>query len=689
MNITDDIKYLKGIGPKKAALLQKLGIRTCYDLLTWFPRAYEDQSTLTSLAELQPGTTATTSGTVMNVQERQGGRNGRLSILTAMLGDGTGYLQVTWFNQKFLKKKLVPGARIFLTGKVEYAYGGRGQYAMSQLSSFQFLKAGDSPEAQTGILPVYSATEQLNQNFFRKEMQILLGNLPELPEVVPQAIAQRYQLLPRREAFRELHNPPTLTALKTARRTLAFEELYLIQCGLLLLKKQAREGQHGIRHLENSTLVKQVMAQLPFALTDDQQQVWQDIVHDMQSPEPMRRLVQGDVGSGKTVIALLALVKTVENGYQGALMAPTEILAAQHYEKFHTSLTPLGIRVGFLSGRLTKKQREAIYTQLANHELDIVIGTHALIQEGVQFAKLGLVITDEQHRFGIAQRAALEKKGALTPDVLVMTATPIPRTMTLTVYGDLDVSQIRHLPPGRQPIRTFLRLPDRRPLIYKYVHEQLAKGRQAYVVCPLIEGSEDSDLPSAEEVYDELRYGIFYDMRVGLVHGRMKAADKEAVMQDFYKGDIKLLVSTTVIEVGVNVPNASLMVIEHADRFGLAQLHQLRGRIGRGPWQSFCILVSEGKSENARERLGIMVNTNDGFKLAEEDLRLRGPGQFFGAMQHGLPDLKIADVLSDMDILLQAREAALATLAKKSDLSFIVPILQQQYHEHFEHITDA
>ena len=476
--------------------------------------------------------------------------------------------------------------------------------------------------------------------------------------------------------------------LKEARNALAFEELYLIQCGLMLLKKKNQQEGKGIRHLGNSRKVLALLESLPFRLTHDQDKAWQEICKDMESPLPMRRLVQGDVGSGKTVIAMLALVKTVENGFQGAMMAPTEILAEQHHEGFVKQLAPLGIKVGFLSGRLTKKKREEMHAAIAAGEYDIVVGTHALIQEDVAFARLGLVVTDEQHRFGIDQRAALEKKGALTPDVLVMTATPIPRTMTLTVYGDLDVSLIKQLPPGRQPIRTFVRQPDRRELIYRYVRTQLEEGRQAYVVCPLIEDSEDSDLPSAEEVYDELRYGFFYGMSCGLVHGRMKAAEKEQVMQDFYDNKVKLLVSTTVIEVGVNVPNASMMVIEHADRFGLAQLHQLRGRIGRGPYKSYCILVSEGKTENARERLKIMESTTDGFQLAEEDLRLRGPGQFFGRMQHGLPDLKIADVLGDMDILLKAREAAAATLENREDMGFVLPVLAAQYREQFARITE-
>jgi ATP-dependent DNA helicase RecG len=687
LQLTDGLQYVKGVGPKKKAELNRLGLFTVYDLLTYFPRTYEDQSVLTRISELQAGEKATVAGTIMNVSERQGGRRG-MSILMALIGDGTGILQVTWFNQKYLKSKLKVGKKVFVTGKAAYAYGGRGQFAMSQLSSFQILDEEEEPENMTGIMPVYPATEKLNQKFFRKVLGGLLTEELSIRELIPASVAERYHLLSRRKALQDIHFPADFAALKEARNHLAFEELYLIQCGLLLLKRQAREHSKGIRHLLSSELVGRLVKSLPFQLTDDQSRTWQEIQRDMESPLPMRRLVQGDVGSGKTVIAMLALVKTVENGYQGALMAPTEILASQHYEGFVKQLEPLGIRVGFLSGRLTKKKREEMYARIAAQEVDIVIGTHALIQEGVAFAKLGLVVTDEQHRFGIAQRAELEKKGRLMPDVLVMTATPIPRTMTLTVYGDLDVSLIQQLPPGRQPIRTFVRKPDKRDLIYDYVHQQLAAGRQAYVVCPLIEMNEESDLPSAEEVYDELRYGIFRDMPCGLVHGKMKAADKEQVMQDFYEDKIKLLVSTTVIEVGVNVPNASIMVVEHAERFGLAQLHQLRGRIGRGEYKSYCILVSEMKTESARERLKIMAETSDGFKLAEEDLRLRGPGQFFGSMQHGLPDLKVADVLNDMDILLKARQAAQETVASREERQDVLPILAMQYKEQFENITD-
>ena len=686
MKIQDSVQYLKGVGPKKKAELARLGIATVYDLLTYFPRTYEDQSVLTRIADLQPGTVATVAGTIVNLQEQTGRRG--LTILTAYLNDGTGILQVTWFNQKYLKKTLKTGRRVFVSGKAAYAYGGRGQFAMSQLRSFQVLEPGEQAQGLCGILPVYAATEHLNQKFFRTLIAEALEAAGNLPELIPARILAAHHLMGRGEALHAVHFPKDSEELKRARYRLAFSELYLIQCGLLLLKKQSQETKRGIRHQPSGKLVKAVLAGLPFTLTHDQQQAWQEICRDMERTAPMRRLVQGDVGSGKTVIAMLALVKTVENGRQGAMMAPTEILAAQHYENLSSKLAPLGIRVGYLSGHLTPKKRRAMHEAIARHEVDIIIGTHALIQDDVHFTHLGLVITDEQHRFGIAQRATLEKKGAHVPDVLVMTATPIPRTMTLTVYGDLDVSLIRELPPGRQPIRTFVRRPDRRPLIYQYVRSQIEAGRQAYVVCPLIEMNEESDLPSAEEVYDELRYGIFSGIPCGLVHGRLAPAEKERVMQDFYADRIKLLVATTVIEVGVNVPNASIMVIEHAERFGLAQLHQLRGRIGRGSYASYCILVSEGKTENARERLRIMAETSDGFKLAEEDLRLRGPGQFFGSMQHGLPDLKIARVPEDLAILLDAHKAAEATLLSQGDLDFIRPILALQYKERFAHIME-
>lgn len=687
MKLEDSIQYIKGIGPKKAAELNRLGIRNIYDLLIWFPRTYEDQSVLTPIASLQAGETAVVAGTILNLSEHRGGRR-NMHILTAMIGDGTGFLQVTWFNQPYLKQQLKPGKRVFLSGKPSYAYGGRGQFAMNQIQSCHVLDEAEEPADSCGIQPVYSTTGHLNQKFFRKVMSGLLQMAIPLPNLLSEPMRKRLGLMERSKAFRAVHFPETMEELRAARRCLAFDELYLIQCGLILLRQQTQREKKGIRHLMNGRLVRQIIDTLPFQLTRDQQKAWRDVQQDMEQERPMRRLIQGDVGSGKTVIAMLALAKTVENGCQGALMAPTEILASQHYELLAARLAPLGMRVGLLSGRLTSKKREEVYRAITRHDLDIVVGTHALIQDAVQFSRLGLVVTDEQHRFGIHQRAELEKRGSRMPDVLVMTATPIPRTMTLTVYGDLDVSLIRELPPGRKPVRTFLRRPDRRALIYRYVREQIRAGRQAYVVCPRIEQSEASPISSAEEVYEELRCGIFQGIPCGLLHGRMKAAEKEAVMRDFYQNRIKLLVSTTVIEVGVNVPNASIMVVEQAERFGLAQLHQLRGRIGRGPYASYCILISEMKTEASQARLHIMESTADGFELAEEDLKLRGPGQFFGSMQHGLPDLRIADVLNDLDILLQARQAAMENI-QNQQLGTAREMLRMQYGRQFFHITES
>lgn len=692
MELSDDIEVLKGVGPKKAQQLHGLGLCSLFDLLTHFPRSYEDQSSITPIGRLEAGERATVAGVITGLQEKRAGRRGMV-ILTATISDGTGFLQLTWFNQKFLKQKLKTGRRIFASGRTAYAYGGQGQLAMSQMTSFEIVEdEGADMEAKCGILPVYSAGENVKQSMLRALTEQLLG-LAEagelaVPEVIPEGVRQQYGLLPRLQACRQIHYPEDRQQVEKARYRLAFEELYLIQYGLMLLKKRRQERQQGIRFASCGSLTGGVLSSLPFRLTDDQQNAWQDICNDMERPVPMRRLVQGDVGSGKTVIAMLALVKAVENGFQGAMMAPTEILARQHFESFSGSLEPFGIRVALLSGRLTKKAKQEMYDSLAAHEIDIVIGTHALIQEDVSFANLGLVVTDEQHRFGINQRAVLEKKGRLVPDVLVMTATPIPRTLTLTVYGDLEVSLIRQLPPGRKPVRTFVRGRDRRELIYKFVLEEIKKGRQAYVVCPLIEMNEDSGLYSAQEVYEELTGGIFYGIKCGLVHGKLKQKEKEELMQEFYEGKIKLLVATTVIEVGVNVPNASIMVVENAQRFGLAQLHQLRGRIGRGEYASYCIFVAEERTEAARQRMEIMERTTDGFVLAEEDLKLRGPGQFFGSMQHGLPDLKIADVGQDIDILLRARQAAMETVKGGEGLPEVLAALQLQYREQFFNITE-
>lgn len=685
MELSNDVRMVKHVGPKKAQLLKKLGIETVYDLVTYYPRAYEDESTISHISELHAGERESVLGTIMNISEHIVRRN--MTILKVMISDGTGFVQVVWFNQRYLKKQLKTGSRIFIKGKVQYAYGGHGQLSISNISDYQILDDEESPE--TGIQPVYAATEKITQKYLRSIMHAVLDEMPAVPEMLPESLLQKTGMMRRRRAMSAIHFPDDYDELRQARERLAFEELYIIQCGLFLLKKESRDNKNGVRHLISSHLVDKVIKGFPYTLTRDQEKAWREIEADMERNMPMRRLLEGDVGSGKTAIAALALTKTVENGYQGALMAPTEILARQHYENFSHMLEGTGINIGFLSGHLTKKQRDEMHDNISSHRVDIVIGTHALIQDSVTFDSLGLVVTDEQHRFGVEQRAALEKKGHSSPDVLVMTATPIPRTMTLTVYGDLDISVIHELPPGRKPVRTFLRTPDRRTLIYQYVRSQIEEGRQAYVVCPLIETSEEStDIPSAEEVYAELSNGIFNGIPCGIVHGRLKSTEKEDVMRRFHDGSIKLLVATTVIEVGVNVPNASIMVIENADRFGLAQLHQLRGRVGRGPYKSFCILVSANRSDKARERLGIMEKISDGFRLAEEDLKLRGPGQFFGNMQHGLPDLKIADVIGDMDLLVKARRAAIKTMSSNEELEELMPILATQYKRQFLRITE-
>ena len=683
MELQTSLLELKGVGAKKYEALNKIGLFTVYDLLTYYPRTYEDRRVLTPLAALAVGEQQAVTGVIRHIAERRTGRG--IHILSVDIDDGTGFLQVTFFNQKFLKGKLKAGMRLFAVGKIDYAFGGRGKKQMSQVKDFSLIEEGG--EATLGILPVYAASGSLNQKFFRTLLTGVFQGIGKIVETLPESICQRYHLVAREEAYREVHFPESPEALHLARERLIFEELYLIQCGLLLLRRESREKKKGVRHLGASRLSHGAREALPFRLTEDQEKAWRDIRQDMELALPMRRLVQGDVGSGKTALAVLALVKTVENGFQGAFMAPTEILARQHFDKFSELLRDLPVRLLLLTGRLSKKEREAAYEAIEAHDVDIVIGTHALIQEPVAFAALGLVVTDEQHRFGVEQRAALEKRAHLTPDMLVMTATPIPRTMTLTVYGDLDVSRIEHLPPGRVPVETFVRTPDRRDRIYRFVRQEIERGRQAYVVCPLVEESDTLDLPSAQEVYAELSASVFREVRCGLVHGKLRGQEKEAVMADFHAGKIDVLVTTTVIEVGVDVPNASIMVIENAERFGLAQLHQLRGRVGRGAHRSYCILVSAARTAAAKKRLALLESVRDGFVLAEEDLKLRGPGQFFGAMQHGLPDLKMADALRDVDILLKARRAALETMESPAMRKEVAEILRLEYKEFFAKIT--
>jgi len=667
---TKSIQYIKGVGPYKASLLTKLGIFSIGDLLEYFPRRYEDRSQIKKINELSDGQLETFRGKVLNAIESKPRRG--LHITKVMVGDSSGTAQLVWFNQPHMKKKYQSGIEVLVSGKVKLFY-------QVEISNPEIEVIGDGEVVDTGrILPIYATSENINQQFLRKMIGQVLREHQDSHEILPPGIITQFSLLDRKLAFANIHFPQNGKILEQARRRLVFEELYLLQCGLLFLKKSHRSNNVGIKHGIDGSLSKQIKESLPFQLTDDQRQVLSEVQCDMEDITPMQRLIQGDVGSGKTIVAVLALVKTVENGYQGAMMVPTEILAEQHYKTLSELLIPLGIRVGLLTGRLTRRLRDEVIGKLKTGEIDVVIGTHALIQETVAFNYLGLVVTDEQHRFGVRQRGQLQEKGNM-PDVLVMTATPIPRTMALTVYGDLDVSSIRQLPPGRKPIKTFLRGSDRRHLVYNFIIEEIKKGRQAYVVCPLVEDSEKIDAQSAVELYEELMQKEFKDIKCGLVHGKMKAADKEAVMSAFYSGEVQVLVATTVIEVGVNVPNASVMVVEGAERFGLAQLHQLRGRIGRGKYQSYCILLSDNRNPDTQERLTIMTKTNDGFVLAEEDLKIRGPGQFFGTRQSGLPDLKIADIINDISIFMEARRAAEQTVNIPEDFKSIRDVLSQRF----------
>jgi ATP-dependent DNA helicase RecG len=641
---------LPGVGPKSVAVLGRLGISSVRDLLHHFPRRHLDRRSVTRIAELLPGQIANVLATVWQVQTKRSPVQ-RRTITDAILQDETGYCHAVWFNQPYLARTLSRPGRVMFSGKVEYAPGGGPQLASPE---FEF----DSDDLlHTGrLVPFYPKTEGVADKHLRGWMRLALEATEEqLLDPLPATVRGAEGLLSLREALAQAHFPDDDAMLGAAFTRLAFDEFLLIQLGVLRRRREWQTSQPGIVMRAAPEVVDDFGELLPFALTGAQRRVIDEIVQDMARPVPMSRLLQGEVGSGKTVVAAAACVVAVRSGYQAAIMAPTEVLAQQHYRSVSRLLAPFGIRVGLVTGSQRKKEKAAVWEACRTGEVDVLLGTHALIQEDGDFLQLGLVVVDEQHRFGVRQRGALRRKG-YNPDVLVMTATPIPRTLALSIYGDLDISVIDELPPGRQQIRTFWVTPQKRHLAYDFVRKQVLGGRQAFIICPLIEDSEKIEARSAKSEHERLQRQ-FPDLRLALLHGKMPPKEKEAVMADFRDGAADVLVSTAVVEVGIDVPNATIMLIEGADRFGLSQLHQFRGRVGRGEHQSYCLLLSDSADAEENPRLKVVVENHDGFALAEEDLKLRGPGEFFGTRQSGLPDLKVAK-LSDVTVLEAARRQA-------------------------------
>lgn len=682
----ESVSTLKGVGPKRVLALETLGIKTIGDLLEYYPRqgSYLDYSQVHTINELvTDGSKQLFKAQVYRVRNGMGVHGKRYTVVTVR--DATGYADLYFFmGQRYTAQKLKPDQQLFVTGRVK---AGRAAKAISEVN-VQLIDDGDE-NSSLGILPVYSLTGSLTQKNMRTWMNTALQMaIGQLPESLPLELLQATKLMDRLSALKAIHFPKNWDELRQAQQRFIFEELFMLQCGLLYYRKHNCDGREGYCHSQDGTLLAKVRKQLPFSLTEAQEKAWKDISTDMQMDKPMHRILQGDVGSGKTVVSALALAKAAENGYQGCLMAPTEILAVQHYETLQAYLEPLGVRVGLLTGGMRKKARQELLLNLQLGLVDVLVGTHALIQEDVVFKTLSVAITDEQHRFGVEQRARLSNKALRAPDVLIMTATPIPRTLALTVYGDLDVSIMKGRPPGRKPVQTLCYGKNMRSKVYEGAARQVQAGQQVYVVCPLIEDNEQVEANSAEQVYEELKRGVLKSIPSALLHGKLKAAEKDAIMSAFTKGEIKVLVSTTVIEVGVNVPNATLMIIENAERFGLAQLHQLRGRVGRGEKQSFCVLLAGNDNAEVMERLQVLRDSEDGFYLAEKDLELRGAGQLFGLRQHGLPDLHIANILRDTEIIAKARGYAKQYLENWSEEE-LQKMIAMQFGERFNMIFNT
>jgi ATP-dependent DNA helicase RecG len=684
------LQFLKGVGPRRAADLQRVGLSTVEDLLYRFPIRYEDRGAFRAIAALRPGETASVVGEVLSSGVRPT-RRPRFKIFEMLVRDRTGSLRAIWFNQPFLADIFRPHQRVILYGRLELSSHG----LQLQNPQYELLKAadgddegGDDETLHTGrIVPVYEKTGTLTTKMQRALVHQVLAQLPaELPDPLPHAVVERQRLIDRRQALTDVHFPPAGTNLdelnafrSAAHRRLIFEEFFLFQLGILLRRRRAKEDRKPRPVVITDEIRESARRVLPFKLTGDQKKAIAEIVGDMKRPEPMNRLLQGDVGSGKTIVALIAALVAMENGLQVAFMAPTEILAEQHFINIRRLLEQSRFRVGLLTGATAARRRRELQAELAGGSVHLVVGTHALVEDPVGFRELGLVIIDEQHRFGVLQRAALRSKG-LHPDVLVMTATPIPRTLGLTAYGDLDTSIMREMPPGRRPIKTTVRPEERREEIYELMRRQLDEGRQAYVIYPLVEESEKVDLRAATEMADHLSQDVFPAYRVGLLHGRMKQDAKDRVMGAFARGELDILVATTVVEVGVDVANASFMLIEHGERFGLSQLHQLRGRVGRGAHQSFCVLLYQGP---LTERLKAIGQTTDGFEIAERDLQIRGPGDFFGTRQSGLPTLRVGDLLRDHQLMEAARREAVITLDDPVQSAELIPLVRASWEKRF------
>ena len=674
-----DIRYIKGVGEARARSLAKLGITDLFSLLSYFPRTYEDRRAYKTIAGLVPGEMSCVCAVVAGEPKLSRIRKG-LDLVKLRVVDETGALELTYFNQSYLKTA-------FRTGDA-YVFYGLAEGAPGRPRMVNPLFEREGARQITGrIMPIYPLTAGVSQSMLCKAVeQGLSACIDELPDILPEDVRFTYQLCHTRFAYENIHFPADDEALAAARRRLAFEELFLLALGLHLLRsRRVSVAGKVCRPIDLSPF----FASLPFSLTGAQRRAIDDIARDLSAARPMNRLIQGDVGSGKTMVAAAAIYMAAKNGLQCALMAPTEILAEQHYRSLAPLLGPLGIPCALLTASTKAKERRALNEALRTGALSLVIGTHALLSPDVQYQNLGLVVTDEQHRFGVDQRAALSAKGE-NPHLLVMSATPIPRTLALMIYGDLDVSVLNELPPGRQKIDTFAVPPSYHERIYAFLRRLVAEGRQAYIVCPMV--AENDELPDerkAVTAYAEmLQTDVFPDLRIAPIHGKMKPKEKDAVMRAFAAHELDVLVSTTVIEVGVDVPNAALMLIENAECFGLSQLHQLRGRVGRGQHKSYCVLVSDNKGEENRARLRVMSSTSDGFVIAEEDLKLRGPGDFFGSRQHGLPSLRVADLSCDLALLHETQQAANALLAADPDLS-AHPLLKARVERLFEKSADA